>query len=152
MNRIEWTVDMEEQLSFLWDRDTPTADIAKEMRIPKNSVIGKAHRMKLKRRKKPAAKKKKKNRIIKPTKQFMSRKVSKVKISKNLPESEIGKTAYGTVKPLMDVGINECHWPIGDPRNDDFGFCCGIKKQGSNYCENHASIAMVKGKGNMHGN
>lgn len=33
-----------------------------------------------------------------------------------------------------------CRWPLGDPREEDFGFC-GIRTHRGSYCQHHAKIA-----------
>lgn len=49
-------------------------------------------------------------------------------------------TAGGRVTVL---GLTErtCRWPIGNPGNEDFCFCGHSPRDGSPYCEYHASIA-----------
>jgi GcrA cell cycle regulator len=44
---------------------------------------------------------------------------------------------------LEDLKRDQCRWPIGDPKNDDFGFC-GAKKSGKVYCKKHNAIAYIK--------
>lgn len=42
---------------------------------------------------------------------------------------------------IMQLGPTTCKFPIGDPRNPDFGYC-GHKRQGtSSYCEYHHRLA-----------
>lgn len=44
-------------------------------------------------------------------------------------------------KRLVDLTEQDCHWPIGDPRHDDFHFCNRHKVPGLPYCEFHARRA-----------
>lgn len=40
--------------------------------------------------------------------------------------------------PLLGLGLNDCRFPLGDPRSPDFGFCGAPKWEGSrSYCEFH---------------
>lgn len=53
-------------------------------------------------------------------------------------------TAAGLV-PLRDLDSNACHWPIGDPQQQPFGFCGAPKVPGLPYCKQHALKAYVDG-------
>lgn len=53
------------------------------------------------------------------------------------------ETAYGEKTSLENLKPKQCHWPVGDPKDKDFGFC-GAEKSGKLYCEKHTSIAYQK--------
>ncbi len=36
---------------------------------------------------------------------------------------------------LVDLRPGMCRWPLGDPPDDDFGFCGAPAQAGSSYCE-----------------
>lgn len=38
---------------------------------------------------------------------------------------------------LVDLEYRDCRWPVGDPRDPDFGFCGHIKEPGKPYCAHH---------------
>lgn len=38
---------------------------------------------------------------------------------------------------LLDIGRHQCRWPVGDPREADFGFCGAPTKDGSSWCAKH---------------
>jgi GcrA cell cycle regulator len=40
-----------------------------------------------------------------------------------------------------DLQSHHCRWPIGDPHDEDFGFCGCQKALGAPYCDHHAAIA-----------
>lgn len=46
---------------------------------------------------------------------------------------------------IVELGVNSCRWPLGDPRSDDFCFCGADRmkpEDDSNaYCSAHAAIA-----------
>ncbi len=46
---------------------------------------------------------------------------------------------------LEDLEAHHCRFPIGDPRDDGFGFC-GHPRAGSPYCPFHARLAYNPGK------
>lgn len=45
------------------------------------------------------------------------------------------------VKSIEDIADNQCRWPIGDPKSDDFGFCGLERIPGRSYCEGHCARA-----------
>jgi GcrA cell cycle regulator len=42
---------------------------------------------------------------------------------------------------LLDLDSTTCRWPLGDPRDPDFGFCNRAKIDGVPYCGAHAARA-----------
>ena len=42
---------------------------------------------------------------------------------------------------LMDLKLNSCRWPIGDPKDEDFHFCGADTVTGKPYCSEHCKIA-----------
>ena len=41
----------------------------------------------------------------------------------------------------MDLKLNSCRWPIGDPKDEDFHFCGADTVTGKPYCSEHCKIA-----------
>ena len=108
---MAWTEEKIKQLKKLWSKGKSTIEIAKELGISKNSVIGKVHRLELTARPSPIKKKELKTKPIKP------------KI--------MGKCR------LMDLKTNTCRWPIGEPTDEDFHFCGKQTVIGKPYCSEH---------------
>ncbi len=111
-----WTEDKIKTLKKLWTSGASTAEIAKKLGISKNSVIGKVHRLELGARPSPIKK-------VAP--------VKKVKAAKQKKE-RIG---------IMDLKMNTCRWPIGDPTDEDFHFCGENTVTGKPYCAEHCALA-----------
>jgi GcrA cell cycle regulator len=44
-------------------------------------------------------------------------------------------------KTVDTLERNDCRWPIGDPRHDDFHFCGAQAVAGRPYCELHWRLA-----------
>lgn len=95
-----------------------TVEIAKELGMSKNSVIGKAHRLELEARPSPIKKKEEEIKSIKSVKKKTAEKCK-----------------------LMDLKNNTCRWPIGEPENDDFHFCGKQTVTGKPYCQEHCKLA-----------
>ena len=45
------------------------------------------------------------------------------------------------VIPLVDLIGDVCHWPIGDPQHEDFGFCGAPSHSDRPYCAEHCRLA-----------
>jgi GcrA cell cycle regulator len=43
--------------------------------------------------------------------------------------------------PLIELEEHHCRWPLGDPREPDFGFCARARIAGMPYCPGHCAIA-----------
>lgn len=112
---MTWTVEKIKKLKKLWQKGQSTVEIAKELGISKNAVVGKVHRLDLEARPSPIKKKVKK--VVKPE-----------------PVKEKQTS-------LMDLKLNSCRWPIGDPEDEDFHFCGAEASTGKPYCPEHCKIA-----------
>ena len=83
--------------------------------MSKNSIIGKVHRLDLTARPSPIKVE------VKPQKQAPAKKAGLVR--------------------LIDLKINTCRWPIGDPTDEDFHFCGEQTVTGKPYCLHHCQEA-----------
>ncbi len=110
-----WTEDKVKQLKKLWAKGKSTVEIAKELGISKNSVVGKVHRLGLNNRPSP-----------------IKKKAITVKSVRKAPK---GKCT------LMDLKLTTCHWPVGDPKDADFHFCGEQTVTGKPYCAEHCKLA-----------
>ena len=114
---MSWTDDKIKQLKKLWSKGKTTVEIAKEMGISKNSVIGKVHRLDLASRPSPIKRK------------------EPAAVSHHKPAS-LHKNSNGKCR-LMDLKTNTCRWPIGEPEDKDFHFCGKQTSTGKPYCPDH---------------
>jgi GcrA cell cycle regulator len=129
---MSWTDDRVATLKKLWGEGKTAAEIAKELGgVTRNAVIGKAHRLKLSNRVSPIQQNNKKPAPApKAQPQLAERKVQKI------PAQDNRKGI-----PLTDLKPHECRWPLGDPRDDNFGFCAHRQIAGLPYCGEHAKMA-----------
>ncbi len=129
---MSWTDDRVSVLKKLWGEGKTAAEIAKELGgVTRNAVIGKAHRLKLSNRVSPIQQNKKPVAKTQSPVQTQKQKIQKI-------------TAQDNDKPrkaLMDLKPSECRWPIGDPKDPNFGFCAGHSMDGLPYCMDHAKVA-----------
>jgi GcrA cell cycle regulator len=143
---MTWTPERIEMLTALWAEGLSAQKIADRMGgISRNAVIGKANRQHLpSRRARQVA-------VI-----FVPRSQMRRRYGHSTPDSHPwkerifpeGKPDPGTAIPapeprcipLLETGNNECRWPIGDPRDEDFCFC-GVQTNGATFCPHHAALA-----------
>ncbi|MDR2902829.1 MAG: hypothetical protein LBU87_07000 [Lactobacillales bacterium] len=112
-----WTDDKIKLLKKLWTSGKSTVEIGHLLGLSKNAVIGKAHRMGLPTRPSP------------------------IKSEGPVPKQRKEKEQDNKPVTLMDLKLNSCRWPIGDPKDPDFHFCGKQIVTGKPYCSEHCKMA-----------
>jgi GcrA cell cycle regulator len=143
-----WTEEELRQLPALWATGTTTVEIGRQLGKTKGSVIGKVARMGLPHRPSP----------IRPVSQLTKeerRRNSYYKKNNRTPPPErpglVSLPALVSVAPRKSAPIelsplfsnSPCRWPIGDPGNKDFKFCCEPTELGRPYCPRHCKVAYI---------
>lgn len=113
---MTWTAEKIKQLKKLWSKGKSTVEIGRELGISKNAVVGKVHRLELNARPSP---------------------IKKETVKKTVKKKEVKQ---GKIS-LMDLKMNSCRWPIGEPKDADFHFCGKDTVTGKPYCAEHCKIA-----------
>ena len=143
MIETRWTM---ERIALLKDRiraGFSCAQIACELGVSRNAVIGKTNRLGLSRFK---------NAIPGQLKQSGTRQNARprtVTRQTNLrtlwgkPQLAFAKLSAESPKAcsLLELQQWHCRWPIGDPTSEDFGFCGNGPVAGLPYCPLHAQMA-----------
>jgi GcrA cell cycle regulator len=110
----------------------------------RNAVIGKVHRLNLSGHAKGRPRTSSDNR---PVKIKLKAKPPRVRVrGLNKPRKIVGfeePTSLGV--KLLDLTAQNCRWPIGEPKDDDFGFCGAPKLDGENksYCGYHHQVSRM---------
>lgn len=143
--RNGWPDAAVEVLKDLWaNGDLSAATIARRLGVTRNAVLGKVHRLGLSHRRtgpKPRAPR----RPGPPTRPGprpaseprQSAQPERSSPSAAAPATEVGR---GLVAHLEDIPWQGCHWPIGDPKAEDFAFC-GRPTRCGPYCHAHRQQA-----------
>jgi len=139
---MAWTNEMIDKLKQMWKKGSTTNEIAKELGVSKNSIIGKVHRLNLTARPSPIKKKEKPVTQAPATTSVTNSKDTK---SQKITVNPIEVTAHNnTCLKLSELDSHTCRWPIGDPKDDNFCFCGKKVRAGQTYCDEHSAIAYVK--------
>lgn len=148
---MAWTNEMIEGLKKMWKKGLTTNEIAKELGVSKNSIVGKVHRLNLTSRPSPI-KKKEEDEIATPVVEALEKEVDS-NVQEEVKTPKINKITVNPIEvkahkntclKLSELDSHTCRWPIGDPKDDNFCFCGKKVRAGQTYCDEHAAIAYVK--------
>ncbi len=138
-----WTEEKARSLQLLWEVGEPVVSIARKIGMSPNSVIGKADRLKLKRRHKEKKESKPKN----------SKSPWHKKSGKNeapapwyIPKETLPLKG-SKPKSLFDLKNNECRWPFGVA--PDMKFCGERTEAGKSYCSEHHTVSIMARQSKM---
>jgi len=131
---MSWTEERVAELTKLWESGYSASQIGKILGVSKNSVVGKAHRMKLKSRPSPI----KRDGIRKAR----PRKKPVLITPKAAPQPAVPRPAPIIERRTTGKGP-KCLWPIGDPGDPDFHFCGCDAEPGKPYCAPHCAVAYI---------
>ncbi len=143
---MSWTDDRVLLLRKLWGEGRTAAEIARELGgVTRNAVIGKAHRLKLSNRVSPIQQNTKKpaTRIVSDLKivEITSENTALAAVPKKVFKPSLPEIRLGKLYSLMELKPRMCRWPVGDPREEEFGFCGCESISGLPYCGDHAKVA-----------
>lgn len=162
-----WTEERVAELKKLWAEGHSASQIAKRLgSVTRNAVIGKVHRLGLSGRATPSRPVKRPPRLARPKPQAMPRQASSASspaprgntavavraepththISEAEANIEPKRLSNGDMVTVLTVKDSMCKWPIGDPADNNFGFCGHASADGSPYCAEHARVAFQPAK------
>jgi GcrA cell cycle regulator len=146
-----WTADRIAHLKRLFDEGLTCSQIAREIDVTRNAVIGKLSRLGLNRPTNDIGYRRP------PTPRSVPTRQSQVKLLRMM-HAEMEAAAGAT--PLRDEPISDarrcsllelnsesCRWPLGRPGTDDFAFCGNAPVEGLPYCPGHARMAYRRSAG-----
>jgi GcrA cell cycle regulator len=148
-----WTEERVQQLRTCVDAGLTCSQIAAEIGVTRNAVIGKIHRLGLSSGRRPGALARRMRAEpvrprARPTRLAQILRAMAVKMRAVGPS----ETTVVSIAPmlhvesaqrcsLLDLTSGRCRWPISDPGKADFGFCGNDTIAGISYCAGHARLA-----------
>ena len=137
MSSVEWTPERIKILIALWEEGLPTSEIGRRLGVTKNAVVGKVHRLGLKKRQSPI-------RQTATTSNAPAQPKKPKKVATPAPQVSTAKMPTGDVVRLEELTNAMCCWPEGEPGTPEFHFCGKQAVQDKPYCEEHCARAYVK--------
>ena len=140
-----WTNERIELLKSHFSAGLSCREIANEIGVSRNAVIGKLSRLDLTREKKPEVRR-------------ASTKTSRPRSVPRL-QYRILRKLFAEVAPvddgvaihseqhcsLLELSEERCRWPINSPGEEDFCFCGDRPLEGLPYCPGHSRLAYQAG-------
>ncbi len=158
---MTWTDERVAELTRLWSTGLSASEIGKILGVSKNSVVGKAHRMKLESRPSPikqgSSGQPRRSRAARARRvpleaPFQSR-PTRPSVAPPPGMTQDQRERNATVARGIDSRVlprrsgvtrtTSCLWPIGDPGDPDFRFCSEPAVPGKSYCAEHCKRAYI---------
>ena len=137
-SRGTWTTERVDLLKSYFNSGLSCAQIAGEIGVSRNAVIGKINRLGLSRGRRTGAPR---TRVGAPMRR--PRVLTQRHALQALFASEPVAVDVVSAHPcsLLDLAADTCRWPIGTVSTADFTFCGNTAAAGMSYCAGHARIA-----------
>jgi GcrA cell cycle regulator len=154
--RRSWSSERIELLKRCFDAGLSCSQIAREIGVTRNAVIGKMNRLGLSRPRDVVDRQLEQRRDARLARPTIARLPRPKRPRLNVfAQHEILREAFPEPKPpaedipihngrgctLLELGREQCRWPISNPGAADFCFCGNEPVEGLPYCPGHARIA-----------
>jgi GcrA cell cycle regulator len=142
-----WTTERVEQLKSCFGAGLTCSQIAGEIGVSRNAVIGKMNRLGLSRPRSgrasaPAAKRAAdRNGGGNVTRLFSQHRILMQLPPEPQEQSAVVSIHDGRGCSLLDLSPGNCRWPVSEPGAQDFCFCGNQQVAGLPYCVGHARMA-----------
>jgi GcrA cell cycle regulator len=133
-----WTTERVDQLRRYVEAGFSCGQIAGEIGLSRNAVIGKIHRLGLWRGIDPALRARTRPRRAPG---FSQRRLLQVVYASTAAAGAEQTIDSAKRCSLLELAEGKCRWPISDPGAQDFCFCGNDAVGGLSYCVGHARLA-----------
>jgi GcrA cell cycle regulator len=140
-NCATWSSDRIEQLKRCFHAGLSCSQIAREIGVTRNAVIGKLNRLGLSRPKDVLTREPERKRAPWRPRTFTQHQILMAMGPEPPPRAEEISIHNGRGCSLLELGRGMCRWPISEPGAEDFCFCGNKPVEGLPYCVGHARIA-----------
>jgi GcrA cell cycle regulator len=143
MSGATWTTERIEQLRNCVVTGLTCSQIAAEIGVTRNAVIGKIHRLGLAPARPaggspnacaPRARRNPRRRLLR---------LVGAEAPSIIADEGAEPVPIESAQPcsLLEISRDKCHWPLGDPHDAGFAFCGNDAVTGFSYCVGHARMA-----------
>jgi GcrA cell cycle regulator len=137
-----WTTERVELLKLRFAEGLSCREIAADIGVSRNAVIGKISRLNLTRDKGRTQTLRQKDTAPRPKASVRLRQLLiKVVASEPEPSLEGEPIHNGHTCSLFELSKETCRWPISTPGAEDFCFCGNPPIEGLPYCAGHSRLA-----------
>jgi GcrA cell cycle regulator len=138
-----WTVERLESLKIHFQAGLSCREIAAEIGVSRNAVIGKLSRLNLTRDKAGSEPLVTKGKPKRERREPMTklRYLLKAMQAESSPAKKDEPIHNGHSCSLLELSDERCRWPISTPGADDFCFCGNRPIEGMPYCSGHSRLA-----------
>ena len=142
-----WTAERVQQLRSCVTAGLTCSQIAAEIGVTRNAVIGKINRLGLSTGKRPATLAKRMGRTREgggPTTRLVRMlRAIHAQMAVAPIDTGVGTPPVESAQrlSLLELAGGRCRWPLGDPGRAGFGFCGHDAVAGVSYCAGHARLA-----------
>ncbi|HEX2216814.1 MAG TPA: GcrA family cell cycle regulator [Xanthobacteraceae bacterium] len=143
MTIATWTEERVERLRSYVNAGLSCSQIAGEIGMTRNAIIGKIHRLGLARERPQAASARLRPRRIPRPPQLprVAFKQDEAPCVFETPAVELQPATSSRRCSLLALTESACRWPLDDPGTADFAFCGNDAVAGFSYCAAHARMA-----------
>jgi GcrA cell cycle regulator len=141
-----WNPERIEQLRHFVVAGLTCSQIAAEIGVTRNAVIGKLHRLGLSSGRPAGAPARScPPRVARPRLSTQRQRLRLIHAQApgftDDPATESAAVNSAQRCSLLELAQGKCHWPIGDPAAANFAFCGNEAIAGFSYCAGHARLA-----------
>jgi GcrA cell cycle regulator len=149
LNQPTWTTERVELLKSRFEAGLTCREIANDIGVSRNSVIGKLSRLNLTREKsadtpRPARRDAAKGHRPRSVPRLQYQMLRKL-YSEPQPLADREPISNQACCSLLELSEERCRWPIGTPGATDFHFCGNTPVESLPYCPGHSRLAYRPG-------
>ena len=148
VNQPTWTTERLERLKNGFEAGLSCREIAGDLGVSRNAVIGKLSRLNLTREPSGDARKPARKQAVKGSRRESGPR-QQYRLLQALYTAPQPATADATIPnahcSLLELSEARCRWPINTPGADDFCFCGNTPLEGLPYCPGHSRLAYRPG-------
>jgi GcrA cell cycle regulator len=143
MTIATWTPERIDQLRNSVIAGLTCSQIAAEIGVTRNAIIGKIHRLGIGPGRGAGAPVRRRTVGASQPRTTSPRRALRLLRTHTEPAEAAAPEAIDTAQrcSLLDLAQGKCRWPISDPGKADFAFCGNTALAGESYCAGHARLA-----------